>query len=71
MARSKGKMTKKEMVQKYLADMPATQFFFFYLVGLNVDYETLGDLSDEIYDLVTWSYNNYFLKLYTLFVLAK
>ena len=71
MARSKGKMTKKEMVQKYLADMPTTQFFFFYLVGLNVDYETLGDLSDEIYDLVTWSYNNYFLKLYTLFVLAK
>ena len=53
MARSKGKMTKKEMVQKYLADMPTTQFFFFYLVGLNVDYETLGDLSDEIYDLVT------------------
>ena len=61
MARSKGKMTKKEMVQKYLANMPATQFFFFYLVGLNVDYNTLGDLSNEIFDLVKWSFKYYLI----------
>ena len=38
--------------------MSATKFFFLYLVGQNVDYETLKALSHKIYELVvsrTWN----------------
>ena len=44
-------MTKQDLVHEYLTDLPATQFFFLYLVGLNVDYETLKALSHKIYEL--------------------
>ena len=52
MARSRGEMTRQEKVHEFLAKLPATKFFFLYLVGLNVDYGTLKDLSHEIFDLV-------------------
>ena len=52
MARSRGEMTRQKEVHEYLAEMPATHFFFLYLVGLNVDYGTLKDLSHEMLDLV-------------------
>ena len=52
MARSRGEMTRQEEVHEFLAKLSSTHFFFLYLVGLNVDYETLKDLSHEIFDLV-------------------
>ena len=45
-------MTRQDEVHEFLAKLPATHFFFLYLVGLNVDYETLKDLSHKIFDLV-------------------
>ena len=50
-------MTRQDEVHEFLAKLPATHFFFLYLVGLNVDYETLKDLSHEIFDLVGAPYS--------------
>ena len=51
MARSRGEMTRQEEVHEFLAKLSSTHFFFLYLVGLNVDYETLKALSHKIYEL--------------------
>ena len=43
----------QEQVHDYLGTLPSTKFFFLYLVGQNVDYDTLKALSHKIYELVT------------------
>lgn len=48
-------MTKQDLVHEYLTNLPATHFFFLYLVGLNVDYETLKVLSHKIYELSNYT----------------
>ena len=56
-------MTKQDLVHEYLTNIPATKFFFLYLVGLNVDYETLKALSHKITE-----FSGYTRYIYTLHI---
>ena len=57
-AKNQDDLSHQDRVHKHLGTMSATKFFFLYLVGQNVDYETLKALSHKIYELVvsrTWN----------------
>jgi len=50
-AKNQDDLSHQDKVHKHLGTMSATKFFFLYLVGQNVDYETLKALSHKIYEL--------------------
>jgi len=50
-AKNQDDLSYQDKVHRYLGTMPSTKFFFLYLVGQNVDYETLKALSNKMYEL--------------------
>ena len=54
-AKSDSERTKEEMCHIFLKNLPASKFFFLYLLGHNVDYCSLKEIVQKISDIVSKS----------------
>ena len=52
-AKNDSEKTKEDEVQMFLKDLPASKFFFLYLLGHNVDYISLKQIVQKISDIVS------------------
>ena len=46
-------MSIQEAVNKVLKDLPSYNFFFLYMIGLNIDYKSLKLVVEKFTDIVT------------------